>query len=177
MNNDITTETLLIISLVPLENHLTQMVHKHSIEGVRFRSAAMGNPSHEVPYIQLYLPVRPSLHNKHNISAYLQMTPLSKQLCTPGRSIDRTAISVGVQQLWGSCLAFSYQSKAMNKEFHNKVLQANLLMSPVAMGRRSSRPSDSVSTETRTPPSRYQRWYTRRHSQQRSPATSFTPSL
>ena len=128
------------------------MVHKHSIEGVRFRSAATGNPSHEVPYIRLYLPVRPSLHNKHNISAYLQMTSLSKQLCTPGWSIDRAAISVGVQQLWGSCLAFSYLSKAMNKEFRNKVLQANLLMSPVAMGQRSSRPSDSVSTETRTSP-------------------------
>ena len=68
---------------------------------VGFRSVATGNPSHEVPHINLYLPVRSLRMIDLTISAYLQVIPLCKQLCTLGWPTDRAAIPVYVQQLWG----------------------------------------------------------------------------
>ena len=67
MNKNITTETLLMISLIPLKNRLRKATHQHSIEGVGFRRAATGNPSHEVPHIKSYLPVRSLRMIDHNI--------------------------------------------------------------------------------------------------------------
>ena len=87
-----------------------------------------------------------------SITAYLEMIPLLKQLCTLCPTSNTAAVSVCVHYQWGILLGPLVSEQKNCKWYMQFICLCNLSIIPIAIGRSPSSPSDSVSTEISTSP-------------------------